>query len=104
MIYYFGGKIFEGRFVRDQKFYGFEMEEDGEELYVGHFDKGLRNGMGVEKNNKELKWGEWRDGEFRCESSNKDNSLMRVNDNSPNKLTITNTTFTSNNRVKISND
>jgi hypothetical protein len=28
IIYYFSGKIFEGKFVNDQKVYGFEMEDD----------------------------------------------------------------------------
>lgn len=32
--------------------YGFEMEEDGEEVYVGQFEKGMRHGVGVGKNDK----------------------------------------------------
>lgn len=40
------------------------MEEDGEEVYVGAFEKGVRNGVGVMKNDKELVWGEWVKGEF----------------------------------------
>lgn len=82
--------------------YGFEMEEDGEEVYVGQFEKGMRHGVGVGKHDKELRWGEWREGEFRGDG-NRDISLIKINDQSPNKFTTTNTTFTSNNRVKISN-
>ncbi len=88
----------------DQKAYGFEMEEDGEEVYVGQFDKGLKHGVGVVKNGRELQWGEFREGEFRSDSRKESKILVKINEQNPTKFTTTNTTFTSNNRVKLVHD